>query len=95
MKHSLSTLIREEVPFDELIFKGEFSDIVNLISITTPLKITSDNAVLRNIAFAVLSDNVVLNGLTLISNVSCADNGGALILVAGNNVTLAILLKKV
>ena len=82
-------LLREEVPFDELIFKGEFSDIVNLISITTPLKITSDNSVLRNIAFAVLSDNVVLNGLTLISNVSCADNGGALILVAGNNVNVS------
>ena len=82
-------LLREEVPFDELIFKGEFSDIVNLISITTPLKITSDNAVLRNIAFAVLSDNVVLNRLTLISNVSCADNGGALILVAGNNVNVS------
>ena len=82
-------LLREEVPFDELIFEGEFSDIVNLISITTPLKITSDNAVLRNIAFAVLSDNVVLNGLTLISNVSCADNGGALILVAGNNVNVS------
>ena len=82
-------LLREEVPFDELIFKGEFSDIVNLISITTPLKITSDNAVLRNIAFAVLSDNVVLNGLTLISNVSCVDNGGALILVAGNNVNVS------
>ena len=82
-------LLREEVPFDELIFKGEFSDIVNLISITTPLKITSDNAVLRNIAFAVLSDNVVLNGLTLIYNVSCADNGGALILVAGNNVNVS------
>ena len=82
-------LLREEVPFDELIFKGEFSDIVNLISITTPLKITSDNAVLRNIAFAVLSDNVVLNGLILISNVSCADNGGALILVAGNNVNVS------
>ena len=82
-------LLREEVPFDELIFKGEFSDIVNLISITTPLKITSDNAVLRNIAFAVLSDNVVLNGLTLISNVSCAVNGGALILVAGNNVNVS------
>ena len=82
-------LLREEVPFDELVFKGEFSDIVNLISITTSLKITSDNAVLRNIAFAVLSDNVVLNGLTLISNVSCADNGGALILVAGNNVNVS------
>ena len=82
-------LLREEVPFDELVFKGEFSDIVNLISITTPIKITSDNAVLRNIAFAVLSDNVVLNGLTLISNVSCADNGGALILVAGNNVNVS------
>ena len=82
-------LLREEVPFDELVFKGEFSDIVNLISITTPLKITSDNAVLRNIAFAVLSDNVVLNGLTLISNVSCADNDGALILVAGNNVNVS------
>ena len=82
-------LLREEIPFDELVFKGEFSDIVNLISITTPLKITSDNAVLRNIAFAVLSDNVVLNGLTLISNVSCADNGGALILVAENNVNVS------
>ena len=81
-------LLREEVPFDELVFKGEFSNLVNLISIEKPLKITSDNAVLRNIAFAVLSDNVVLNGLTLISNVSCADNGGTLILVAGNNVNI-------
>ena len=81
-------LLREEVPFDELVFKGEFSNLVNLISIEKPLKITSDNAVLRNIAFAVLSDNVVLNGLTLISNVSCDDNGGTLILVAGNNVNI-------
>ena len=81
-------LLRKEVPFDELVFKGEFSNLVNLISIEKPLKITSDNAVLRNIAFAVLSDNVVLNGLTLISNVSCDDNGGTLILVAGNNVNI-------
>ena len=81
-------LLREEVPFDELVFKGEFSNLVNLISIEKPLKITSDNAVLRNIAFAVLSDNVVLNGLTLVSNVSCDDNGGTLILVAGNNVNI-------
>ena len=81
-------LLRKEVPFDELVFKGEFSNLVNLISIEKPLKITSDNAVLRNIAFAVLSDNVVLNGLTLVSNVSCDDNGGTLILVAGNNVNI-------
>ena len=79
----------ESITYDTLIFKGEFSDLgVNVVYVPRAITINGDNAVLRNIAFAVLSDNVVLNGLTLISNVSCADNGGALILVAGNNVNI-------
>ena len=79
----------ESITYDTLIFKGEFSDLgVNVVYVPRAITINGDNAVLRNIAFAVLSDNVVLNGLTLISNVSCDDNGGTLILVAGNNVNI-------
>ena len=81
-------VLRNEVPFNELIFKGEFSNLVGVISIDKALKITGDNAILRNIAFAILSDNVALDNMALISNVSNETNGGALILVAGNNVNI-------
>ena len=81
-------MLRSEIPFNELIFKGEFSNIVGIISIDKPVKIIGDGAVLKDIAFAILTDNIILDNMTLISNVADENNGGSLILVAGNNVNI-------
>ena len=56
-----------------LTFKDEFSAIVPKITINKGISIDSDNAVLRNMAIAISSSNVKLDGLTLISDASLGD----------------------
>lgn len=59
----------DSITYDTLIFKGEFSDLgINVITISKPLTINGNNAVLKNIGFAIVSGDVTLNGLTLAGN---------------------------
>ena len=82
----------ESITFDELIFKDDFTntDLVSFITIDRPITITSDNAVLNNIALSITGDNVTVTGFTL--NENDADftdgNDGAAIYVNGSGVTL-------
>ena len=60
-------ILDESIPFDELIFKGDFENIgVDKIIIESPITITGDDAVLINIPVEITSDDVELNNLTFI-----------------------------
>jgi len=77
-------ILHDTVLFDELIFNGEFSNLVNYITVDKQLTITGDNAVLNNMAFIISADNVCLNNMTLI-----AGDLGNLIDVAGKNALIS------
>ena len=81
-------IIRDEILFDELIFGGEFNNVPQIITIDNPIKITGDNAVLNNIVFMVMADDVELNNLTFIENETFINNYGSVILVTSTNVSL-------
>jgi len=84
-----SGMLLDTVTFDELIFQGEFSDLVDTIIITDEITLTGDNAVLNNIALSILGDDVAVTGFTLNeNNANFTNNGGAAIYVKGSDVTL-------
>ena len=55
---------------DELIFKGDFGADLNItaINVYSPIKLTGIDAVMTNVSFYILSDDVVMNGFTLIED---------------------------
>ncbi|WP_296891289.1 hypothetical protein, partial [uncultured Methanobrevibacter sp.] len=69
----------DSVEFDELIFQGEFEDLVDFITIERPLTITGDKATLNNIGFVIQGDDCTLNNLKFVADT----NLGSLILVDG------------
>lgn len=75
----------DNVTFDELIFQGEFSDLVSYITLDRPITIKGDNAVLNYMAFIIAADNVTLDNLTLVAN----SDLGNLIDIAGENVVIS------
>ena len=61
--------LRDEVPFEELIFKGEFSDLASCITIPRAITITGEDAVLYDIGFAIPGvSNVKLDNMVLIAD---------------------------
>ena len=89
-----SGILLDDVPFDELIFQGEFSDLAaGYVIITKPITITSDKentgdkAVLNNMGFVIASENVTLDNMTLTATTSL----GSLITVTKSNVDLTNL----
>ncbi|WP_407453818.1 right-handed parallel beta-helix repeat-containing protein [Methanobrevibacter sp.] len=82
-------ILLDTIEFDELIFQGEFSDLVDTIIISDEITLTSDNAVLNNIALCITGDDVTVTGFTLNENdADFTNNGGAAIYVSGTDVTL-------
>lgn len=77
-------ILRDDVEFDELIFKGQFNALRECLYITKALTITGDDAVLNNMAITIMSDDVKLNKLTLTAKKSL----GNLINVEGNGIML-------
>ena len=78
-------ILRDEVTFDELIFQGEFSNLAaGHVIINKPITITGDNAVLNNMGIVISSEDVTLDNVSLVANVSL----GNLIQVNAPNVTL-------
>uniref|UniRef100_UPI003864408C hypothetical protein n=1 Tax=Methanobrevibacter sp. TaxID=66852 RepID=UPI003864408C len=67
----------DTVEFDELIFSGEFSDLLpdKYIIITSPIKITGDNAVLNNMGISIMAHDVKLDQLTFIADDFVVDEG--------------------
>ena len=80
-------ILKDDVEFDELIFKGQFNALRECLYITKALTITGDEAVLNNMAINVMSDDVKLDKLTLNANI-CLGN---LINVEGSGVDLTNL----
>lgn len=58
--------LKDQVKGDNLTFVGEFSNLVNLITINKPIKLLSDNATLNNIGIDIESDNVTVDGFSFI-----------------------------
>ena len=83
-------LLRDAINEDELVFHGDFSGLgVNVITIQKPMTITGENAVLNDMAFALLGDDIKLSNVSLIADKeNFADNSGAVILVAANGIEL-------
>lgn len=66
-----------------LIFVGEFSHLgVSAITITDPIRLVSNNAVLKDIAISIAGNNVVVDGFTFVSTLE------NVIEVYGNNVSI-------
>ena len=74
----------DAVTSDELIFQGEFSDLVSYITLDRSITITGDNAVLNNIGF-VIAAGVTLQNMTLVAT----SNLGNLIDIAGENAVIS------
>ena len=81
------------VPFDELIFQGEFSNLVPYITLDRAITITGDtdadtgdkNSVLNDMGFIIADSEVTLDNLTLVAN----SDLGNLIDIAGENVVIS------
>ena len=82
-------VLLDNVTFDELIFKGDFADLVSFITLDRKIIITGDNAVLNNIALNIIGDDVTVTEFTFNeNNADFTTNGGAAIYVSGSDVTL-------
>jgi hypothetical protein len=82
-------MLLDTIEFDELIFQGAFSDLVDTIIISDEITLTGDNAVLNDIALSIIGDDVKVSGFTLNeNNADFTTNGGSAIYVSGSDVTL-------
>lgn len=73
-------MLLPEVTNKTLIFVGEFSHLgVSVITITDPIRLVSNNAVLKDIAISIAGNNVVVDGFTFVSTLE------NVIKVYGNN----------
>ncbi|WP_458404671.1 beta strand repeat-containing protein, partial [Methanobrevibacter sp.] len=79
--------LRDEVPFDELTFKGEFKDLT--ITLTDSISIKGDGAVFNNTALKITGDEVSVKGIKFVADKEFDENDGALIYIGGDNAVLA------
>ncbi|MBQ6627482.1 MAG: Ig-like domain repeat protein [Methanobrevibacter sp.] len=87
-------ILKDSVPYTDLIFKGDFakSKTVQYIVIDKPISISSDGASLSLIGIVIGCDNVTIDGLKLTTTVNSAASAlGDLIAINANNVTLSNL----
>ena len=80
-------ILKDSIKFEKLIFNGTFSKVSDYIILNRNIAIAGDNAVLNNIGFVIDSEDVELDGLTLVADGSLGD----LIYVAQSNVKLSNL----
>ena len=82
--------LRDEITDEELQFHGKFSDLgINIINIPRTISIKGDNAVLKGIALHIQSDDSKVSDIALIADGNdFSENGGAAILVDGENIEL-------
>ena len=87
-------ILKDSVPYTDLIFKGAFakSKTVQYIVIDKPISISSDGASLSLIGIVIGCDNVTIDGLKLSTTVNSATSAlGDLISINANNVTVSNL----
>ena len=71
-----------------LVFNGEFNDKGILDIKSSNVTIIGNNSLLKNTAFCLESNNIMLAGLNFVWNREFSDNDNAGILVLGNNCTI-------
>ena len=81
------------VPFNELIFQGNFTDTdldpdINYITIDRPITITGDNAVLNNIGFVITGSDVTLDKVSVTYNAPNEAEAKAIFANGAENFTL-------
>jgi hypothetical protein len=83
-----SGVLKADVPYDELIFQGNFSGLAaGYVIVNKGITITGDNAVLNNMGFMITSDGVILDNIALVATTSLGD----LIAVTASDVDLTNL----
>ncbi|WP_458454515.1 right-handed parallel beta-helix repeat-containing protein [Methanobrevibacter sp.] len=81
--------LKDDVPFDELTFKGTFNNI-GVISIGKAIKLTGVNATFNNASFMLNADGIVLTNVNIILDQQKFDEtDGAAIYIGGDNVTVS------
>ena len=80
-------ILKDSVTADQLVFKGDFSDVAKYVILDKSISIVGENAVLKDMAIVVACENVALKNLTLIAGTSLGD----LITVGASNVNLTNL----
>ncbi|MBE6496082.1 MAG: hypothetical protein E7Z78_06505 [Methanobrevibacter thaueri] len=75
-------VMKANVPFDELIFQGEFKDLGTL-TINKAIKITGDGALFNNTALYIKADNVAVKNIEFVADKEFDNN--AVIYVEGKN----------
>ncbi|MBP3791637.1 MAG: right-handed parallel beta-helix repeat-containing protein [Methanobrevibacter sp.] len=81
-------VLKEDVPFDEIIFKGTF-DNLGVITINDEIKLTGDGAVFNNASFKLNGDNIELSNVAIVLDKNFAETDGAAVYVGGDNVVLS------
>ena len=62
-----SGTLKDDVSSDELIFEGDFTGLdVSYMTIGKSIKLSGNNVALNGVSFAVIADNVVIDGFNLI-----------------------------
>ena len=80
-----SGFLKSDVPFGDLIFKGEFSKVSDYVVLDRPVNITGEDAVLKDMGIVIGSSDVSIDGLTLTST----SNLGSLITVTESDVSIS------
>ena len=78
-------VLKSDVPFDELVFDGEFKDLGTL-TINKAINLTGDVAVFNNTALKITADNVKVSNMEFVADKLFDDK--AVIYVAGKDVVL-------
>ena len=78
-------VLKSDVPFDEIIFQGEFTDL-GTITINRAINITGDDVLFNNTALKITGDNVGIRDMEFAADNTFAD--GAVIFISGNDVVL-------
>ena len=83
----------DTITFDELIFQGEFSDLVSYITLERAITITGEDALLNDIGFIIAGNGITLDNLALIANSDLGnliDIAGENAVISNNNITYVV-----
>ena len=86
-------ILLDTVPFDELIFRGSFSNLTDIIVLNRPISISGSGStlnILNGIGLRIVSEKVLVSGLLIAADGTdfSDDNDGAVVYVKGGDVTL-------
>jgi len=82
--------VLKETEETELVFKGDLSNIGNeIITIGRKIKITSDNAVFKNVMFIINADEVSVDGIKIVCDDKTRESYTAMLIAESSGVTVS------